>query len=144
MEGSGLNGYATPAARRWREQFRLSGHSLTMRRIVTLSRGNSTRDLRRVNERPAAPAGEPFPTRFDEIRGAVVPTNVGHSLRARCGFDRRRRIFLQSDSAWFVRFFSRIFAGHIGFFLAWTRAPFRSERDQARKRRAWNPALPRI
>src|SRR5882724_81538 len=97
-----------------------------MRSIVTLSRGNSTRDLRRINERAAAPAGEPFPTRFDEIRGAVVPTNVGHSLRARFGFDWRRRIFFQSNAAWFVRFFSRVFAGHIGLFLAWTRAPFRS------------------
>ena len=94
-----------------------------MRRIVTLSRGNSRRALCGVNEGSAAPAGEPFPAWFYEIRGAVVPTDVGHPLRARFGFNRRRRIFFQSNAAWFVRFLARIFIGHIDFLLAWTRAP---------------------
>ena len=73
----------------------------------------SRRVLGGVNQRPAAPAGEPFPTWLDEIRSAVVPANVGHALRARRGFSLGRRVLFDTGAAWRLRFPSRFFAGHI-------------------------------
>lgn len=79
--------------------------------------------LRRVNQCSAAPAGEPFPTGLDEIRGSVIPTSVSHPFRARLSFDRCRRILFHSSSAWFLRLSPRILPSHISSFLAWARSP---------------------
>jgi hypothetical protein len=91
----------------------LSGHSTNDAKRRDVVEGKFNARLGRVNERAAAPAGEPFPARLDEIRRPVVPTDISHPLRTRLGFDWRRRVFFKSSAAWFVRFFSRIFASHL-------------------------------
>jgi hypothetical protein len=67
----------------------------------------------RINQRAAAPAGEPFPPWFDEIRSAVIPANVSHPLRPRCGLSFGGRILLNPRASWSFRFPARIFARHI-------------------------------
>lgn len=92
------------------------------RRRVTLN--NSARDcarqdppklplLRGIDQRSAAPAGEPFPARLDKIRRAIVPADVSHPLRAWRCFSGLGRIFLDAGATRFFRFSARFFVSHI-------------------------------
>src|SRR5256714_7192491 len=91
--------------------------------VVVPFRSESCAILRGIDWRTAAPAGEPFPTRFDKIRRPIVPADISHPFGTRPGFDWRGWILHEAGTAGLLRFLSRIFASHIVSFLVWARAP---------------------
>lgn len=99
--------------------------------------------LGRVNERAATPAGKPFPARLHVIGDSVVPTSVGQSLRPEPGFPGFRSRVLEAAATFLLRIPACFSVSHNRLQLpSLASRRFLLTEGQARKRRAWNPALP--